>query len=56
MCNFIGARYQRKLSSGVRASSIGKQEPPDIASSVRQACEELAAELDDAEALCRGNS
>ena len=53
MCDFIGARYQRKLSSGVRASSIGKHRPPSIESSVKQACQELAAELDNAEALNR---
>jgi len=56
ICDFIGARYQRKLSRRVRASSIGKHVPPSIASSVRQACQELTIELDNAEVLRRSHT
>jgi len=45
LCGFLGLAFDPEIAAGVFASSIGKEAAPDLAPSVRAACEALMERL-----------
>ena len=56
VCDFLGARFSKRMVSDVHGKSVGRRPPPEIAPGVLAACLELEGQLDKIELLQRSGS